>query len=96
MLKETELVYLRVKYFFLGVLVLLGMIFLMGADVDQSKPVVDIRKYQISAWGDSDAHGAFIVDTITGVTKIVYRYKETSDSKKKEKNNLNKPFVSIE
>jgi hypothetical protein len=83
----------RIKYFLLGMLVMIGMIFLMGAKNDTV--VIDNGRYQISAWGDGKAHGAFIVDTISGETKIVYRYKELGNSKSKERNYLNEPFSSI-
>ncbi len=83
----------RVKYILLGMLIMIGMIFLMGASNDTV--VIDNGRYQISTWGDGKAHGAFIVDTISGETKIVYRYKELGNSKSKERNYLGEPFSSI-
>jgi hypothetical protein len=84
----------RIKYFLLGMLVVIGMIFLTGAKKNDTV-VIDNGRYQISAWGDGRAHGAFVVDTISGETKIVYRYKELGNSKSKERNYLNEPFSSI-
>ena len=85
----------RVKYFLMGVLVVTGMIFLMGTKPHE-QVVIDSERYHISAWGDSRAHGAFVVDTISGETKIVYRYKETGDASFKERKNLNMPFSKID
>lgn len=84
----------RVKYFLLGVLVIIGAVFLMGAN-NKDSVVIDNGRFQISAWGDGKAHGAFIVDTISGETKIVYRYKELGDKKSLERSYLNEPFINI-
>ncbi len=83
----------RVKFFLMGMLVVIGMMFLMGATNDTV--VIDNGRYQISAWGDGKAHGAFIVDTISGETKIVYRSRDMSNSKIKDRNSLKEPFSSI-
>jgi hypothetical protein len=85
----------RIKYFLIGVLVVTGVVFLMGTKPHE-QVVLDSVRYHISAWGDSRAHGAFVVDTISGETKIVYRYKETGDGGFRERNNLNKPFSRID
>ena len=90
---ENRIVKERIRYFLMGILVVVGMMFLMGASNDTV--VIDNGRYQMSAWGDSKAHGAFIVDTISGETKIVYRYKELGNSKVKERNSLNEPFSKI-
>lgn len=88
----------RLKFFALGMLSLIGITFMVGAANsvvnDSGTVVIENGRYQISSWGDSKAHGAFIVDTITGETKIAYRYKETN-SEPKERNNLNMPFSAI-
>lgn len=85
----------RIRFFLLGVLIVIGAIFLMGAADTQLS--IDNSRYQISAWGDSKAHGAFIVDSVTGKTKIVYHYEERGDGKAVvEKDNLNKPFNKIQ
>ena len=83
----------RIRFFLLGVLVIVGAIFLMGATTD--KPIIENGRYQISAWGDDEAHGSFIVDTVSGETRIVYMYKELEDGKSMIKSNLNKPFSLI-
>ncbi|MBI9083809.1 MAG: hypothetical protein JEZ11_09440 [Desulfobacterales bacterium] len=82
----------RLRFFTLGAFVVLAAVFLMGMDA----PSPNYGRYQISAWGDTAAHGAFIVDTATGETKIAYRYKETAGERVKERNNLGKNFSSIE
>ena len=91
MIKKT-IIDKRLRFFALGALVVLAAVFLMGMDA----PAPRYGRYQISAWGDAAAHGAFIVDTATGETKIVYRYKETDSQRIKERNNLGKNFSSIE
>ncbi len=83
----------RIRFFQLGALIVVGAIFLMGAADNQLS--IDNARYQISAWGDSKAHGAFIVDSVTGKTKMVYHYEELGDGKTLEKSNLNKPFNKI-
>ncbi len=89
----------RIKYFLLGIFVLGGLIFLTGAKQDVP---LSYGRYQISAWGtpfgnNSGGCGAFVVDTATGETKVVYtviygKHEEISTLK----NNLKKPFYSIE
>ena len=81
----------RLKFFALGALVVIAAVFLTGMDA----PAPNYGRYQISAWGDATAHGAFIVDTATGETKIVYRYKETDNQRTKERDNLGKTFSNI-
>lgn len=83
----------RVKFFLMGMLVVIGMIFLMGAT--NESVVIDNGRYQISAWGDGQAHGAFILDTISGETKIAYRYKERDGRGYLERDNLRKPFSKM-
>jgi hypothetical protein len=90
---QNKLLKERVKFFCLGMLMVLGVVFLMGSTND--KVVIDNGRYQVSAWGDGKAHGAFIVDTVSGETKIVYRYKELGDKKSLERSDLNKPFSKI-
>lgn len=82
----------RLRFFALGAFMVLTAVFLMGMDA----PAPNYGRYQISAWGDAAAHGAFIVDTATGETKIAYRYKEADGQRVKERNNLGKNFNSIE
>lgn len=85
----------RLKFFCLGILVVLGLVFLMGTTNHNDKVVIDSGRYQVAAWGDGKAHGAFITDTISGETKIVYRYKEKGNDKALERSNLNMPFSKI-
>jgi hypothetical protein len=76
----------RLKFFFLGVLLVLSLAVLMGAYANSS------GRYQVSAWsGSGIGYGAFVVDTTTGETKIVYM--NIGDEKR---NHLGKPFSAIE
>jgi len=85
----------RIKFFIIGALAVAGAIFLMGANSSDTI-VLDNGRYQISAWGNSRAYGAFVLDTVTGETKVAYKYFDGEDSAPaKEKNNLNVPFNSI-
>ncbi|MCI5165880.1 MAG: hypothetical protein D3903_07250 [Candidatus Electrothrix sp. GM3_4] len=60
-----------------------------------------IGRYQISSWGCSQGagegggYGAFLTDTTTGKTKIVYSYIPTRNGKGIRINNLNKRFDNI-
>lgn len=81
----------RSRFFVLGALAVLAVVFLMGIDA----PSPRYGRYQVSAWGDHSAHGAFVVDTATGETKIVYRYKEANGERVKERDHLGKVFSSI-
>lgn len=58
-----------------------------------------IGRYQISSWGcsqgTSGGYGAFLTDTTTGKTKIVYSYIPTKNGKGIRINNLNKRFDNI-
>ena len=92
---ESKLLKERVKFFCLGILVVLGAVFLMGTTNHRDQVIIDNGRYQVAAWGDSKAHGAFITDTISGETKIVYRYKEKGNDKFLERSELNKAFSKI-
>jgi len=85
----------RVKFFVLGLLVAVGFISLLGAKFQDETVLLDALRYRISAWGDGKAHGAFIVDSFTGQTKVVYAHKEVEDDKLVEKDYLNTPFHKI-
>lgn len=92
---ESKLLKERIKFFCLGILVMLGVVFLMGTSNQHEKVVIDNGRYQVAAWGDGKAHGAFVTDTISGETRIVYRYKEMGNGKSFERSNLNQPFSKI-
>ena len=87
----------RITFFLLGVFVVVGVLSLMGARLlDQEEVVLlDSDRYRIAAWGDGNAHGAFVMDSITGQTKIVYRYKEVGEAKSLERNQLDLRFTEI-
>jgi hypothetical protein len=70
------------KYFLLGVVLAIGVMFTMGANRDTA------GRYQISAWSATDiGFGVFITDTASGETKIAYLNIGTV-----KENNLGKPF----
>ena len=55
------------KWALIGLIVSLLLIFILGA-ANQS-----VGRYQLDAWGGSGiGFGAFVIDTATGETKIVY------------------------
>ncbi len=77
----------RVLFFILGILFILGVLTLTGARE------MRYGGYQISAWaGDSIGFGCYVLDTNTGVTKIVYQNTGATDP---VIDNLNKPFSSM-
>ena len=79
----------------LGFLLVVGSFVLMGSKGQDDVVVLSNGRYQLAAWGDGVAHGAFVMDTLTGETKIVYRYKSIGNDKFKERDNLNTVFVDI-
>ena len=88
---KEQIIKERIKYFLLGLLTVIAAIFLMGT-THHNDVVIDNGRFQISAWGDSKTHGAFIVDSVSGKTKIVYQKKELGDGKSVKISNLNMPF----
>jgi hypothetical protein len=76
----------KLKYFLLGVLLAVSLALLTGAYANS------FGRYQVSAWGGgSIGYGAFVVDTSTGETKMVYM--NIGDERR---NHLGKPFSAIE
>jgi hypothetical protein len=76
----------KLKFFFLGVLLAVSLAVLMGAYGNSP------GRYQVSAWsGSGIGYGAFVVDTTTGNTKMIYM--NIGDQKQ---NHLGKPFSAIE
>jgi hypothetical protein len=76
----------RLKFFFLGILLALSLAILMGAYGNS------LGRYQVSAWsGGGIGYGAFVMDTTTGKTKMVYM--NIGDERQ---NHLGKPFSEIE
>ena len=76
----------KMKFFILGLLVAFGLMIMMGL---REKTEPRYGRYQISAWGANGAYGAFVLDTATGVTKIVYESDSIEDRKR-----LDQPFHS--
>lgn len=86
--------------FVLGIAATLTLVFLTGA-VDTAQTVIHHNRYQLSSWAtqigsSAGVFGAFVMDTNTGETKIVYAkvYGEPSPGKV-VKDDLDKQFVSI-
>lgn len=112
MLFKDQLTKERLKFFVLGMLVVIGMGILISANItvvpidssEKSKemPVLGNGRYQISAWGGSfgshyGGFGAFIVDTVSGESRIIYtRIYGAPDKGNVINNNLNKPFAAME
>ncbi|MBW1683138.1 MAG: hypothetical protein JRF59_15720 [Deltaproteobacteria bacterium] len=76
----------RIKFFILGALVTLGLMTVMGL---REKTEPRYGRYQISAWGANGAYGAFVIDTATGETKVVYESDTIEDRRF-----LDRPFHS--
>jgi hypothetical protein len=80
--------YAKIRYFLLGIIVTVGLIFILGAYQGY------VGRYQVSAWGDNGiGYGAFITDTTTGETKIVYLNTGTGSA---PTDRLSRPFEKIE
>lgn len=89
----------RLLWILVGALSFLGLFLLLGA-TDISAP--NYGRYQISSWStpvgnDKAAVGAFVLDTATGETKMVFsRMIEENGSGRIMKNDVNKTFHSIQ
>lgn len=89
----------RIRFFVLGMLVVLGFVLLTGG-IDSSPPP-NYGRYQLQAWagplgGGSGGIGAFVIDTATGETRTAYsRIYGTPESGVIHRNNLNKPFAAM-
>jgi hypothetical protein len=74
------------RYFFLGFILALSLVLVLGAYRENP------GRYQLGAWGASGVgFGAFVTDTYSGKTKIVYLNTGTEHEK-----NLGKPFTEIQ
>lgn len=72
----------RLKFLLIGVLLLISLAVLTGATGNS------FGRYQVSAWsGGNIGYGAFVVDTTTGETKMVYL-----NSGAEKQNHLGMPF----
>ncbi len=65
---------MQVKFLLLGFLVGCSMFFLLGAKSQDDVVLLASDRYRVSAWGDAHSHGAFIVDSLTGSTKLAYQH----------------------
>nr|MBF0221982.1 hypothetical protein [Desulfobulbaceae bacterium] len=87
--------------FLFGLLTMLIMVLLSGA-VETSQTPLTSNRYQLAAWGgqlgaSSGGFGAFLTDTVTGETKMVYtRMYGDSEKGKVAVDQLGKKFISIE
>lgn len=88
----------RLFYLAVGAIITASFFLLVGA-TDVSAP--NYGRYQISAWSsqtgkDSVAVGAFVLDTATGETKVVYhRTVSAVEARLNGKDELRKPFHAI-
>ena len=64
---------IQVKFLLVGILLGLSLFLLLGAKSQDDVVLLASDRYQVSAWGDPHSHGAFVVDSLTGKTKLVYR-----------------------
>ena len=99
-MKPNQLWKERVRFFLLGMAVVMGFVLLTGG-VD-SPPPPNYGRYQISAWSTqfsagSGGVGAFVVDTATGETRTAYsRIYGNPGPGEVVKNNLGKKFFSMD
>ena len=75
-------------------------VLLLNARKYQSFSVPSVPgRYQISSWGCNQrsgaGYGAFLTDTTTGKTKIVYTHAVIGNDQEIQINNLNTPFDEI-
>jgi len=80
----------KIKLFFFS----LGIVFTLSILVLTGATQMRYGGYPISAWAAADiGYGCYILDTNTGVTKIVY---QSTGSPSPVVDNLNKPFGSMQ
>lgn len=65
---------LQVKFLLIGIMVGIGIFLLLGAKSQDDVVLLASDRYQVSAWGDPHSHGAVVVDSLTGKTKLVYQH----------------------
>ena len=66
--------YIKAKFLLFGLLTGISIFLLLGARSQDDVVLLASDRYQVSAWGDIHSHGAFVVDSLTGKTKLVYRH----------------------
>lgn len=81
-----------VRGLLIGFMLGVGIFSLMGF---KEEVLLNNGRYQLAAWGSGGAHGAFVIDTLTGETKIAYRYKDLGNDKVLERDNLKTLFIDI-
>lgn len=92
----------RIRFFLLGVAATLLAVMTMGADNGRAPQALANGRYQVSAWAgqfskNSGGMGAFVIDTVSGETKIVYsRLFGDTPNNRVVINNLKKPFASMD
>ncbi len=65
---------IKVKFLLLGFMVGFGLFLLLGAKSQDDVVLLAADRYRVSAWGDPHSHGAFIIDSLTGSTKLAYEH----------------------
>ncbi len=63
-----------VKFLLIGILLGLSFFLLLGAKSQDDVVLLASDRYRVSSWGDPHSHGAFVIDSLTGKTKLVYQH----------------------
>jgi len=95
---------MKIKHFFLGAAATLLLLMLTGAidNGSSSSATLNFGRYQLSSFATSFGDkggviGAFVIDTVSGETRTVYsRIYGPEMESKLVKNDLKKPFISIQ
>ena len=64
----------HVKFVLIGILLGVSLFLLLGAKSQDDVVLLASDRYRVSSWGDLHSHGAFVIDSLTGKTKLVYRH----------------------
>ena len=64
----------HVKFLLVGILLGVSLFLLLGAKSQDDVVLLASDRYRVSSWGDLHSHGAFVIDSLTGKTKLVYRH----------------------
>jgi hypothetical protein len=89
----------RLRFFLLGMLVVIGFLMLPGGVANT--PPLNSGRYQLSAWSGAlgpqgGGVGAFVIDTVSGEVRTAYsRIYGAPGEGDLIKNNLNKPFSAM-
>ncbi len=62
------------KFLLVGILLGVSLFLLLGAKSQDDVVLLASDRYRVSSWGDVHSHGAFVIDSLTGKTKLVYQH----------------------